>query len=235
MATVTLGINTPSTTNASSYASAAFTPAVGDLLVAFVHASGTTTNPGTMTGTGAGLTFSWVTGAFNTAGANRHSLFVANQFVSAAASQTVTYACTGDAATGAIVHVMRIAGARLPGLGAFRQTATQNNGAAAGTPAPAFTSAAMTSNLCIGAVANSTSPATMTAPASWSELSDVTGYNTPTTGQEIVYRNTGETGTTITWGGTSASVFSAIIAEIDIQGFSEVVMPPPLPHFRRMI
>jgi hypothetical protein len=58
----------------------------------------------------------------------------------------------------------------------------------------------------------------MTPPTSWTEDSD-NGYSTPTAGQESVSRVSGFTGTTVTWGGTSATAFGDIIVEIDTSSF----------------
>src|SRR5262249_36569936 len=82
------------------------------------------------------------------------------------------------------------------------------------TPAPVFGASALTGNVTLGAVFNANNPAAMTPPTSWTEQND-TGYNTPTTGQEYVSRDSGFTGTTITWGNASGSAFSAITVELD--------------------
>jgi len=210
-ATTTHAISTASTSNATSYASGSFTPAAGDLLIATVTASGTIA-AGTMTDTQA-LGFTRVATALKNTSADTIYVFVALHFA-AASSMTVTFNCTGDSATGAVIQIVRVSGMSRRGIGAIRQFAVQANQAAGGTPAPAFTAAALTGNPTIGVVGNSTSPATLTAPTGWTELDD-TGYATPTTGAEYVTRNSGFTGTTITWGSTSASAFGDIILELD--------------------
>jgi hypothetical protein len=214
MATVTHRISTAATTNVSSYASGAFTPAVGDLLVAFVVSTDTVA-AGTMTGTGAGQSFTKV-GSYTKAATAAGTIycFVSNILTTVAASQTVTFDCTGDAATGAVIQVFSISGMTRTALnGAVRQFNGVSN-QAAGTPAPAFSSAALTGNVCAGVVGNATNPATMTAPGSWTEGND-TGYATPTTGAEYIYRNSGFTGTTVTWGSASATGYGAMIVEFD--------------------
>jgi hypothetical protein len=234
VATVTAGVHTASTSNVSSYASASFTPAANDLLVVLVTATATVTNPGTCTSSIAGITFSPVVRSVWSTSANTVVSFVSNQFVPAT-SQTVTYDCTGDAATGAIVVVLRVAGLTRTGTSAIVQSAVQTNGAAAATPAPAFSASANTNNPCIGFYGSGTSSTTKnSAPASWTEVYDLTGYASPTTGTHVISRNSGFTGTTVTWGGASASVFGAQIIELntaDPDGYSlpiqSVTAPQP--------
>ncbi|MGH6691766.1 MAG: hypothetical protein ACREF4_13930 [Gammaproteobacteria bacterium] len=211
MATCVHEISTASTTNATSYASGSFTPAAGDLLVAFVIA-GATAAAGTMTDSQA-LGFTKVDHAVFRTSLDRIYCFVSDA-AAAASAMTVTFDCTGDAANGAVVMVASITGMSLFGASAVRQSAKQENGAAGGTPAPAFAAAALTGNPTLGANGNAANPAARTPPTNWTEQAD-TGYSTPTTGAEYVTRDSGFTGTTITWGNTSATAFGAFIVELD--------------------
>jgi hypothetical protein len=102
------------------------------------------------------------------------------------------------------------------GPSAVRQTAVEQNQGAA-TPGPAFTTAALTENLTLGYVFNASNPAAVTEPTGWTERRD-NGYNSPTTGFETVSRNSGFTGTTVTWGSGSATAFCSIIVELDSNG-----------------
>jgi hypothetical protein len=97
-------------------------------------------------------------------------------------------------------------------------------GAAAATPTCVLNSAALTTNALIGAVFNGTNPATMTPRASWTERADV-GYATPTSGLEVMSRDSGETATSIAWGGTSASAFCASVFELDITAPAQDLTP----------
>ena len=217
----------------SSYASGSFTPAANDLLLVLVTATATVTNPGTCTSSIADITFSPVVRSVWSSSANTVVSFVSNQFVPAT-SQTVTYDCTGDAATGAIVVVLRVAGMTRTGTAAIRQSAVQTNGAAAATPAPAFSGAALTGNACVGFYGSGTSSTTKnSAPASWTEVYDLTGFASPTTGTHVISRNSGFTGTTVTWGGASATVFGAQIIELDTSdpdGYSLPMQSVPSPQ-----
>lgn len=211
MAAITHAVSTASTSNAASYDSGAFTPAAGDVLVAFVVATNTLAT-GTMTSSVAGQTFTKVTSAVYNSSGNTIYCFVSNSFATAV-SQTVTFNCTGDNATGSIIQVARIAGMSRAGINAIRQYATQNN-QSPGTPSVSFTNAVQTNNPTLGLVGNETTPAGMTPPTGWTELND-TGYSTPTTGAEYVGRDSGFTGTTLTWGNSTSFDFASLIVELD--------------------
>lgn len=211
MATVTHAISTASTSNATTYASGAFTPVAGDLLVVFVRA-GATTATGTMTGS-TGLTFTKVDHALFASSAHRVYCFVSNSGA-AASSQTVTFDCTGDTADGAVVHVLRVNGMGVFGASAVRQSAKTENNAGGGAPVATFASAAQSGNPTMGCVGNGANPATLTPPTNWAEASD-TGYGTPTSGSEVVHRSSGFTTSTITWGSTSASAFGVLTVELN--------------------
>jgi hypothetical protein len=111
------------------------------------------------------------------------------------------------------------------GLGVVRGAGGQSSGGAGTTPAPILlgrtgttfsgTQAALTANLCIGAVCGGSVAPAVTQPGSWSESLD-TNYTVPTTGLETAFRNSGETGSTITWGSTIATAFASMVIELDI-------------------
>lgn len=213
MASWASGVSTNSTSNTNSYTTGNFTPSVGDLLVGFVIATATVAASPTLSNS-AGTTFTKVGSYVKATSADTLYLFVANSLVTSATLQTCTFDCTGDNATGCNITIARISGMSRTGLDAIRQYNGQSN-QAAGTPAPAFSSAALTGNLCMGFVGNATSPAGLTIPSGWTgEMTD-TGYANPTTGAEGAYVNSGFTGTTVTWGSSSASDFCSLIVELD--------------------
>jgi hypothetical protein len=215
MATVTHAVSTVSSSNSSSYTSSAFTPVDGDLLVVFVVASDTTTDAATLSSSVGEQTFSRIVTTNKNTNADRLYAFVSN-FKATAISQTVTFDCTGDQATGAIIGIARISGIPLIGLGAIKQYAVQTNQGGATTPNTVFSNNVLSGNPTLGFIGNGTNTATMTPPTNWSELSDV-GYNSPSTGLEYVYRNSGFNGTNIIWGNNSSSPFGSIILEIAAQ------------------
>lgn len=195
--------------------SGAFTPALGDLLIVLIVATGTGDATATVTNS-AGMTFSLVLKA--TYGGSAHAIFVyvANALVTSAISQTITVDMPADPATGTFIFVNAVAGMSRVGTNAIRQSAKQDS-QAAGTPAPAFAVAALTGNPTLGIVGNLTNPATMTPPTGWTEDAGTgdRGYTSPTAGAEYAFRNSGFTGTTITWGSASDTEFGALIVELD--------------------
>jgi len=212
MAAVVAGVATAHVADQASYVSGSFTPADGDLLVAFVTTSGKAVAGSLSDSQSLGWTA--ITSALKNTSADICEAFVSNR-KAAASSMTVTYTVGGVGnATGCVIQVARVSAAPFAGALAIKQSAVQAN-QAAGTPAPVFGAAAVTTNPTLGLVGNSTNPATMTAPTSWTERSD-TGYATPATGAEYVTRDSGFTGTTVTWGNASATAFASIIVEIDV-------------------
>lgn len=222
-AVVTHGIMASSTAAATSYATGSFTPAAGDLLVAFVYGSATVA-AGTMTDS-QGLGFTKVTSAVKSGSGDTGYLFIANN-LAAASSMTVTFDCTGDAASGAIIFVARVSGMSKTAAAAALQTAKQENQAAAGTPSPSFASSANTNNPTLGFVFNNSNPAAMTPPVNWTEdANGDDGYLTPTSGGEYVYRNSGFNSTNIQWNSTSATAFGDIIVELDSSAATTATPP----------
>ena len=197
-------------TSGTSNRTASITPAAGTTLVVFCMVSVNTNNAPTCSDNRGG-TYDLIAVAQTNAGANRLSAFIRKAFCDNV-SHTVTVA-TGSNTAGEIV-LIAVAGLEFLGSDAVRQSAVQDNGGRGTTPAPAFSSSALTGNMTLGAVGNGTNPATLTTPGSWTERQDV-GQSTPSTGLEVVTRDSGFTGTTVTWGSTSGSVYGAIIVELN--------------------
>lgn len=210
MAACTFAISLASTSNLSSYTTASFTPAAGDLLVVFVTATGTVAT-GTVTGTDV-ATFTKAGQRVMTASADTAYCFIGNAFATAT-SQTVTFDCTGDAATGCIIQVYLVSGmSRLGNQAAVRQLAGQSN-QTLGAPSPSFAASADTSNPTLGLCAKKENTGII-EPTGWTEGDDV-GYTTPATRGEVCHRDSGFTGTNITWGSVISVNFCDIIIELD--------------------
>lgn len=212
MAAVTHGVSTASSLNDTTYPSGSFTPAANDFMVVFVAAAATVVSNPTLTDS-QGVGFLQYTSS--TRGGGTAYLFVAHA-LAAAVARTVTFDCSGDAATGAVICVALVSGMTSLGSASVRQVGIFN-GAAAGTPAGTFgagSTAVLTTNPTLGFLMNNTNPTGVTEPTGWTERED-TGFATPTTGAEYVSRDSGFTGTSITWGSTSASQFAGIIVELD--------------------
>lgn len=203
---------TADTNNVTAYASPSFTPAAGDLLVVLIVASGTQTN-GTVTASANGITFTFVNKSIQNTSTNECLVFVADQLVPASpAAMTVTFNCPADAGTGAVVMCARVSGMSLAGTAAIRQSTKQDNQTGGTTPAPVFPASALTGNptlVVLGAISTTGT----TQPAGWTEQVDTT-YATPTIGAGYVSRDSGFTGTTITWGST-ATAFGDVAIELD--------------------
>jgi hypothetical protein len=142
-------------------------------------------------------------------------VLVATSFA-AATSMTVTYTpeFVSPVATGLMVAVLRISGMTLAGASAVRQIAADANKDSGTTPSHAFAQNALTGNPTIGVIFTDSNPPTVTPPTGWSTIYDL-GYDTPTTGLQVVSRNSGFTGSSITWGGVENSNFAEIILELD--------------------
>ena len=214
MATVTHAtVYTNTNLNTTSYTSGSFTPVVDDLLLVFVAATTTAIDAATLTGS-TGTTFTRIVTATKATSADRLYAFIADS-KSTATLQTVTFTSTGDATSGVIIEIIRLAGIpKSGGIGVIKQYTSLSN-QTAGTPTFTFTNPVQLYNITLGFVMTGTNSTTViTPPTSWAEGNE-TGYNTPATGGEYVYRNSGFSGSTITWGNATTTGFGVIGLEIN--------------------
>jgi hypothetical protein len=188
MATCTFAVGTADT-GATPNTSGAFTPAVGDLLVAFIVASATAQATATLTSSlGGGFTFTQFSKAEN--GANSVYAFVSDQLVSSATSQTVTFDTAADGATGTIIFVYRVSGMSRVGTSAVRQSAPADNGSAGTAVIVSLGVVCLTGNPTLLCAGNSTSPAGIAPQAGWTEpAGGDLGYSNPTTGGWVCHRD----------------------------------------------
>lgn len=217
MATCTHAVVTPDS-GSTPNASGPFTPASNDLLVVFVVGGNSVTPAAGELTNSEGLTFHLA--AFQDyppSASHLIACYVANTLASAV-EQTVTFD-PADTATSSVIAVLRVAGMSKTGSDAVRQfkTNTQNAGTDA-TPGAVFDAACLTGNVVIGAAANLSTPAGLTAPAELAEAAD-DGTTTPTIGLEYAFVNSGFTGTALDWG-TSATNWGALILELDTSAAS---------------
>ena len=124
-ATVIHRLTTVDNGNLFAYVSGSFTPAADDLLAVFVAATGTLAE-GSITNS-AGLTFTRVASVAKPSGLGTLYLFVANQKASPVA-QTCTFFCDYDAASGAVISVLSLAGIGKTGAAVTRGTTVVANG-----------------------------------------------------------------------------------------------------------
>lgn len=230
MAAVTLlGAQTLDTNSGTKTVTA--TPAVGDLIViCTAHTGNTSAAAPTDNNSAGGGTYTQIgTGFVKAASVDQLRFWIRDRLIGSATSTVFSHA--PGTSTGGGLGVIKVTGLARTGLAAVRQSAGQSNQAAAGTPTATLAAAALTGNALIGACFNATSPATLTPRTSFAELFDV-GYATPTTGLEMMSRDSGETVAAQAWGGTSASAFCDMLVELDCSAEVPPVvanMPPPQP------
>lgn len=210
--------NNSSTSGTHSVATAAV--AVGNLIVVQTYDTGTAAN--SVVTDDQGGTYTRVAFAQKATSADITGFYIRNALTASAAIHTVSSA--PGATTGGGLQVTEYSGFTRTGASAARQSAKEDNQVAGGTPAPDFAVAADTNNPVLGAVFNASNPAGLTPPTNWTERRDA-GYNTPTTGFEAVTRNSGFTGTTVTWGSTSATAFCSLIVELDTSVLADEQVP----------
>lgn len=196
---------------ASSFTTADFVPPQGSMLVVLASYADSFafTSPASIVGdTGKALSI-LTDGARRT---NLDSLFIytADGF-SNAVSQHVTIDLTADNASAVTVAVIAVTGLALAGYSAaFNYGAQQNQ--ASSVPAPTLNFGnAQTTNLTIGVVSTSAA-SSFTPPVGWNELTTI---NSPGPPMEIVYRLSGFSGSTITWGASVTPDYNDTIIEFN--------------------
>lgn len=215
-ATVAHGVAFTQTLNQETCTTGSFTVSADELPIVFVGNSATT-DGGVLTDS-LGGTYTEIVTATAQTGADKLWLYVRDALHNGG-STTLTMDVTGDPATGCVIFAMRVTGMTNVGAAAIRGTGTQSNQTTA-TPSGVLGAAALTGNPTIGFVFTNANPAALTPPTGWTEdAAGDTGYATPDRGGEYVYRDSGFTGTTITWN-TSTGNFGTIVAELDSGGVS---------------
>lgn len=233
MATTTARVATASTTNGTSYASGAFTPTQGDLLVVSVTATDSAAASPTATASANGITFTRISALDATYGAsavNRRWIFIADQLVGASpASMTVTFDCSADAATGATVAVFSVAGGGgRVGTDAIRtgQTATAPNVGSGAADTLTFPAACLTGNVVVIAHGQPSVTA-VTAPTSFI-ATVASSYSTPTAAGGYSRRDSGHTATTVTWGSNVIGAHASVAFELDMTSAAAAINPCPI-------
>jgi hypothetical protein len=218
MAAVTLlGTPTLTTTNNATKAVTA-TPAAGDLIVLVVVNSGATagTAPTDNNADGNG-TYTLAETCLLSTATQYASVYIRDALVGSATSTVFTNNNTSN--TGGGIAVLKVTGMSKTGATAKKQSAKQDS-QSAGTPAPAMGAAVLTTNpVVMAAVVNDSSPghdgtSGLVPRTSHGEVVDG-GYSTPTTGLYVTTIDSGETGTTLTWGGAATASYGALAVELD--------------------
>jgi hypothetical protein len=197
------------TSNTTSYAGNAGTPAAGDLLLCFVVGAATLA-AGSMTGT---WTWRKLTSlGWNTIASPTSTLYVFWAVATAATSTTPTFDCTGDAATGAMIYCLRVTGAEGMTAPSVRQIAT--NGGSVANPQIAFTSNILSVNGVVALAANGTGSSTQWgAPSGWAENAE-TNITSPAVSLEVASRSSGETQSSLTWTNANTTPWGIVGIEL---------------------
>jgi len=202
---------------------ATLVPAVGDQWVVVCFVS-TNTNDAPTCSDNNGGTYDLVDTPRNVVIAtinHRLSVFVRDQIHVNTTSTVVTVA-TGSNTSG-IVHITAWTGITRTGVSAIRSKGGQDNQAAA-TPAPALNQAALTGNPTIAIVGSADT--LIGVPSGWTKRQETT-FATPTIACQTATRDSGFTGTTITFGDASSTTFCSYALELDSS--AEVAYVPGLP------
>lgn len=192
------------------------TPTVGDLIVIIAASSGlaggtTACSDNNSDGLGAYTQVDVDRTGFSTTGVL--TAWIRNALIGSATSTVFTASQAGSSGGG--LAVLRVTGMSRVGANALRQSGGQSSGTAGATPQPTLSVAADTNNPVIIAVANGTnSTTTVQQRTGYTERFD-NGYTSPATGLEVCTRDSGETNSLLTLGGTTASAFAAIALELD--------------------
>ena len=210
MAACTHGASgTTTANNASPLATASFTPAANDLLVCCVAQAGALTGMSLSDSQGGSWTLA---GSATRGGTDTISLFVRDSLVSASA-MTVTATPAGSG-TGMVIAVGRVSGMTKTGATAIKQFGKVDSTGAGTIPTVPFAGAVQTGNPTLAFIGNQANPAACTEPVGWTEQLD-TGHATPSRGLEYATRDSGFTGSTITWGAASPAAWGTVGVELD--------------------
>lgn len=184
------------------------TPAANRLLVVFASVSANTQTTPVMTDNQGG-TYTLVGQAYWSASANNMFAFVRNSLASAAAT-TITLDTNTN--TAAELEVVTFAGMTKTGAAAVKQFTSHGNTTKVTVPVLTFSSSVATTDATIVAVASGDTNAA--PPSGWTEREDANQSN-PVTCLEIATRNSGFSGTTITYGGTQDTSYAEMAIELD--------------------
>lgn len=191
------------------------TPAVGDLIVVVAGTSGLAGGTTGVTDNNSAGTYTQVDSdrtGFSTTGVL--TVWVRTALVPAASSTVFTAAQVGSSGGG--LHVYRLSGMTLTGASAVRSNGGESSGSAGGTPAPVLNQAPHARNPILIAVAAGANAAVMNPRTGYAEGADA-GYNTPATGMGSAVLNSGENSATLTFGGTTSTIFASVGIELESQ------------------
>jgi hypothetical protein len=110
--------------------------------------------------------------------------------------------------------VIEVSGMTRSGLPAIRQSKTTDGIAAGGAVAVVFPGVCLTANMVLAGCFTADNVPTVTVPTGYTIRAN-NGFVTPAAGLQTDTRDSGETTTTVTWGGTSTGAACAAAIELD--------------------
>lgn len=220
MATVTLLGTTVFNTNTGTK-TVTTTPAVGDLIVIVTaHSGNTSTATPTDDNTDGLGAYTTVTTAVKFVSADTMMIHIRNATVGSATSTIFTHA--PGTSTGGGLAIFAVSGMTKTGSTAKQQVGNTDNQTTSGAPSVSFPGAALTANAIIGAVFSAGGAITATPSPAYTQDTLKT-YISPAAQLETQHVNSGETNTTVTWGGSATQPFCAVLLELDISSSTPFV------------
>jgi hypothetical protein len=185
----------------------------GSLLVAFVSLSANTGTTPTMSDDHADGLGTWtrIGTALWGSSLNNSAVFVRDALLGSTDTSFVVTCASGSNSAGEIA-VVEITGMSRAGSSAIRSSGSQADQASGTTPAPVLNQSALTENVTLASVMSGDT--TTIAPADWIARVEA-GQSNPTTMVEVCTRDSGFTGTTITFGATQGTTFASWAIELD--------------------
>lgn len=214
-----IGISEPvaevaTTTNATSYATASFTPTANSLLLVMVFATGTLSQ-----GSMSGQSLTWVRQYVSSSGGHTGYIFWA-KVGSSPSTGALTFSCTDDGATGCFINVHQYTGYDAAARNPIRQFIEASSSTI--NPRVIFGTNLNTNN-GYSAFWVSLTTNTSTAPTNWTETSDGS-IATPTAMCSAAYRAGGETGTTIAFTSSASVLWRCVGIEVYVDGAAPKTM-----------
>ena len=199
------------------------TPAVGDLIIIFVQVSGDTTWSSPTDDNSSG-TYSLIGVSLDDSSGRYGAVYVRESRIASGASTVFSLANPGTD-TGGGLAVVKVTGMSRAGSSAVRQYKQDvQTTITVGFPATgSWTSARLTGNPTIGFLLVPYATPGVDPTSSFTELLE-TGYGSPNTGIEIQSRNSGDTGSTLTWGTEINSSWSVMGVELDASNTSNMFL-----------
>lgn len=213
--------NATSSTFGTGNPGISITPEVGDLLVVYCFVSGNTNDTPTCSDDQSGSYDLIDVANVSISGVDyRLSVFVRTTLASVATLTSIITATGSN--TSRTVHVYAFRGMSRAGSGAVRSKGLQSN-QSAGTAAPALNQSALGDNITIVAVGSADTSST--PPAGWTEHHD-TSTTVPVISLATATRDTGFTGTAITFDEAQDTEFCSHALELDTSAPGVTVTVP---------